>query len=143
MSEEEIISNIKRIIGEFELARIDGLTFNEEYVEAIIGILNLYQKEKIVAENHKMAFKKQTEILQELDKELDAYKIYTLQADVSKLDYFIKQKYISKDKVEVKITELDCIIEDVVEHYKNTYENEIDYINANFAKEYLLELLEE
>lgn len=53
------------------------------------------------------------------------------------------ESYISKAKIEAKITELDFIIEDVKEHYKNTYENEIEYINANFAREYLLELLEE
>jgi len=56
---------------------------------------------------------------------------------------YIKQNYISKNKIRLKIKELELIIKNTKEHYKGTYALTDDYKEAIFAKEYLQELLEE
>lgn len=46
MNEEEIIGNIKSILNDFLLSKLNGLSINDEYFEAIQGLLELYNKEK-------------------------------------------------------------------------------------------------
>ena len=107
MSEEEIkifideyykLKNIQNSIKEID---------KDFFFDLVDKLLDLYNKEKIKSENHKIAFEKQTENLHQIEEELNIYKIYTRQDDVKSLDLFINEKYISKDKIKEKIDKLE------------------------------------
>lgn len=73
-TEKEIIFYCKMFVDNanetFKKVQNDGclsLSVYNSDIKAIQGLLDLYQKEKTLAENHKIAFEKQTENLHEVE----------------------------------------------------------------------------
>ena len=106
LSEEEIIKKLERYINGKD-------TMKETLVRAIEGLLDLYNKEKALAENHRIAFNKQTENLKEIEelynkekeknKELEEYnkRLIKYNEGLYKSDAVepAQKLYISKDKI--------------------------------------------
>lgn len=113
MSEEEIIEILKGYDAKNKkclscaVPNREACVLNESDCidEAIQGLLDLYNKEKTLSENHKIAFEKQTENLHEIEdlykkeKEKNKLLIEGKFREVADKNSYIKDNYISKDKI--------------------------------------------
>lgn len=121
MSEEEIIGKINWAIHVNEMTKSINGDNTHISVNVLQGLLDLYNKEKALAKNHKTAFEKQTENLKEIEelynKEKEKNKLTANDIENFKCQAYmlgradeneamkgvIQRHYVSKDKIKEKI----------------------------------------
>lgn len=132
LSEEEIINRLNSIIYASHTVYFKNYELMYQDVEAIQGLLDLYNKEKekreIAEENHKVLCLDLGQALKGLGLPED-----TIIADELVLE--INRKYISKDKVKEKINFLKEVLA-----FAETGRDEKATIQANLLKNIIIEM---
>lgn len=119
MSEEEIIGKLKRIIKIAYSKEFATFELTYQYVDAIQGLLDLYNKEK------------------EKNKSIEAQRLRDM-------CYKTDGNYISKDKIKEKIEEYEELVKDFEEYWSKDprqfkKEKCVDYYKIEALKELLQE----